>query len=214
MTSAKEHIEGAKSELAHAAKSTEEYVAQYGSNSVGSHIRLNLYSKAVRDIGHSIHSYHTALHAIESDLRTRSAQDIRLVDPTLSDDEVNRLIDSDSSGRFITDRLLSPSFDLEQRLRGIETRHAEIRRIAREVEYLSQLFRDISMLVDQQQETIDIIERRIMSSQRDTLVAEEKIVKAEQWMTTRTKLKCCCAVLLLAILAVVLTPILIKTFRK
>lgn len=63
----------------------------------------------------------------------------------------------------------------------IEERHLDIMKLERQVLEIYELFRDLATLVDLQQESLDVIENRIMNAKDYTEKAEVELHEAEDY---------------------------------
>jgi len=72
-----------------------------------------------------------------------------------------------------------------------------------------QLFKDLAVLVDLQQETMDVISERIERAKDFTGSAEEELRKAKEQQRKARNRQCCIFLIILCILVAILAPILI-----
>jgi len=71
-----------------------------------------------------------------------------------------------------------------------------------------ELFKDLATLVDIQQESLDVIENRIILAKNYTETAEVELQHAENYQKKARARKCCIMILVLGVLVVILAPIL------
>jgi t-SNARE complex subunit (syntaxin) len=180
--------QAARKELDESGREDEQYISAHGSDATSSQIRNNLHTKAARDFTRTMREYHAALATFQSELRRRSVRDVRLVDPSMTENRVDALVDSGEASQFVQSRLLSPGLvDLEQTVDALEQRHIEIRRLEREVRLIADLFKDMATLVDLQQESLDVIEKHISETKKKTEEGEVEVQQAEGWMSKSRK---------------------------
>jgi syntaxin 12/13 len=98
---------------------------------------------------------------------------------------------------------------LEYDYEEIQRRTRDIRLIESEVADVAEMYRDMHILVHEQQEGIDMIENNIMSTKERTENASEQLVSAEGYQRKARKKQCCVVVILLVIIAVVVTVVMI-----
>jgi syntaxin 1B/2/3 len=93
----------------------------------------------------------------------------------------------------------------------IQTRHDCIQKLEQDILELATMFRDLDMLVDIQQESVNNIEYRIQTSRNYTEIAEQDLVVAETYQKTGRNRQCCICglcMLMLLIVAVIVTLLL------
>lgn len=73
------------------------------------------------------------------------------------------------------------SDNLQDVIKVIEERHLDILKLERQVLEIYELFRDLATLVDLQQESLDVIENRIMNAKDYTEKAEVELQDAENY---------------------------------
>lgn len=96
-------------------------------------------------------------------------------------------------------------YDVEE----IEDRHKRIVEIERDVMEVSEMFKDLKLLVDEQDEKITTIADNISSTKDQTIAAHGQLVQAEVLQSKARSRKCCLLFIILGILAgIVLTSIL------
>ncbi|KAF7793042.1 hypothetical protein EIP86_004147 [Pleurotus ostreatoroseus] len=149
--------------------------------------------------------------AVERDYRQRYKQRVerqfRIVKPDATQEEVNTVVNDSSGGgdQVFAQALSNTTRYAESRLayREVQDRHADIQRIEHTLEELAQLFNDMSVLISQQDETINNIETVAQRVEDDTaggLVETEKAVKHAR--AARRK-RWICFFLFLIILAII-----------
>ncbi|KAI9280805.1 t-SNARE [Sporodiniella umbellata] len=126
--------------------------------------------------------------------RQRIERQIRIVKPEASQDEVDTIIDSEGPPQVFAQSLMSAGRQGQAKavLSEVQTRQDDIKHIEKTIIELHQLFMDMSMMVEQQGETLTTIENQ--AEQTQTLVQDGNtfISKAIQSAkATRTKKWCC-----------------------
>jgi syntaxin 1B/2/3 len=175
-------------------------------DSAKSQIRLNLYQTHIRRFQQVMNDYNTAAHTFKQDLQKRTRREIRIVDSDLTEAEIDDIVDSGRAQDVIKQALVSDN--LQDVVRVIEERHADILKLEQQVLEIYELFRDLATLVDLQQESLDVIENRIMHAKNYTEKAEVELQEAEEYQRKARSRRCCCLLIILGILAVVLAPTL------
>jgi syntaxin 1B/2/3 len=181
-------IRKGKKELDDAERENQGYFAEHGEAAATSQIRTNLHHKAAQDFAAAVQTYRAALNKFQSDLRARSAREVKLVDPTLDEQKVEQLVDSGSASQFVQAKLLDePSEHLKSTVSSIEGRFLEIRALERSVLEIAELFQDMHVLVSLQQDSLDIVERHIVKAKNHAERGEVDIQKASKWQDKARK---------------------------
>ena len=106
------------------------------------------------------------------------------------------------------------SDNLKNVVAEIESRHLDILKLEHQVLEIYELFRDLATLVDLQQESLDVIENRIIKAKNYTEKAEVELNEAEEYQKKARARRCCLLFIVLAVLAVILAPTLLSTVGK
>ena len=181
-------------------------------DSAKSQIRSNLYATHIRRFQAVMNDYNTAAHGFKQDLQRRTRREIRIVDQELTEEEIDDIVESGRAQDVIKQALVSDN--LQDVVRVIEERHADILKLEQQVVEIYELFRDLATLVDLQQESLDVIENRIMHAKNYTEKAEVDLQEAEEYQKKARNRRCCILLILLVIMAVVLGPVLGTTLRS
>ena len=171
-------------------------------------MRTNLYETHIKKFQAAMNTYNTAAHAFKADLQKRTKRELKIVDSELTEEEVDDIVESGRAQDVIKQALVSEN--LQDVVRVIEERHADIMRLEQQVLEIYELFRDLAVLVDLQQESLDVIENRIMHAKNYTEKAEVELQEAEEYQKKARNRRCCILIVLLVIVAVILGPTLGK----
>ncbi|GLV41909.1 Syntaxin 1A [Carabus blaptoides fortunei] len=90
--------------------------------------------------------------------RTLLKKQAALVNASLEDEELEKLLDDPDSIQMFTDNILLDTRIAREQLTQIEERHAELMKIEDMVVEVNSMFKRIAILVEQQQEHIDRVE--------------------------------------------------------
>jgi len=157
----------------------------HGSSSAGAQIRSSLHARTVRHLASSLQRGEAALSDLRAELRARTERELRFVDPSLPEEQVSALADSGSAADFVRAHLQSESeAELRAAVAVIQQRQLGIRALQRQVTQLADLFRDLHGLAELQQESVDVIERRLAAARAAAAEGEEQIQQAHAWQTT------------------------------
>jgi len=177
-------------------------------NSAKGQIRVNAYQTHVRQFHHVMNEYNGVSHQFQQSIQDRTRRQIKYVDPKLPDHLVQEIIQSGQAQDVIISGLT------DDVVHDIQARHNDILRLEHEIMEVHELFRDLAMLVDLQQEKLDIIETRISSAKSYTEQAAVVLEVAVTHQNAARKKSCCLFLILIAIVMVIVAPILWKNFYK
>ncbi|KAF8921395.1 t-SNARE [Mucidula mucida] len=118
----------------------------------------------------AIQSYQTVEQQYRTKYKQRMERQFKIVKPDASPEEVRAVVNDENGGQIFSQALLSSNRYGESRAayREVQERHADIKRIEKTLGELAQLFNDMSVLVEQQDETINAIETQAATVERDT----------------------------------------------
>lgn len=178
------------------------------SGSARAQIEHNMYSTYTRKFHDVMVQYNKIANEFKQQNRQRDARMLKTIDPTISDEKAEQIVDSGQAAQLVQQALVSD--DLQQTVREIEQRHIELLRLEQQVIEINELFKDLSTLVDLQQESLDVIENRIMHTAAYTEKAEKELDSAAEYARKARRRMCyfcICLLVLGVILAAVLAPI-------
>lgn len=178
-----------------------EYMNSNPKSSATSQMRMNLYQQHFRRFHKIMNEYNAASHEFKKNLQDRTRRQLKTIDPDISDVQVERIIESGQANDIIKHALISE--DLEDCIQSIEERHLDILKLEQQVLEVNQLFKDLAQLVDIQQESLDIIETRIVVAKDYTEKAEEELETAENYQNKARKRQCILIGLLVTVLLIV-----------
>ncbi|KAK0240247.1 syntaxin [Armillaria nabsnona] len=118
----------------------------------------------------AIQSYQTVEQQYRTKYKQRMERQFKIVKPDASPEEVRAVVNDENGGQIFSQALLSSNRYGESRAayREVQERHEDIKRIEKTLGELAQLFNDMSVLVEQQDETINNIETQAATVERDT----------------------------------------------
>lgn len=96
-------------------------------------------------------------------------------------------------------------YDIEE----LEKRQREIGQIEQDVLEVSEMYKDLQLMVHEQQENIDSIDASIVQAKDKTEAAHIELLSAEEYQKKSRKKKCCLLFLILGIVAVVVIIVFI-----
>jgi len=179
-------------------------LADKDKESAKSQMRSNLYQTHIRRFHAIMNDYNTAAHGFKQDLQARTRREIKIVDSSLSDSAIDSIIESGKAQDVIKEALISDN--LKSVVAVIEERHLDILKLEHQVLEIYELFRDLATLVDLQQESLDVIENRILKAKNYTEKGEVELIEAEEYQKKARARRCCLMFIVLGVLVAILLP--------
>ena len=175
-------------------------------NAASSEIRRNLHAKYVREFQAAVCQFHDASCKCKASLQNTTRRQLQLVGIT----DEKKIAEIFESG--LTDEVLQQAMteDLTDMMESIESRHASILTLERSIREAQQLFIDLAMLVDAQQDIVDHIEIRVDSAKDWGEKGAGHLRDGERYQNDAHKRQCCiflCIVLCIVIVVVSLVVI-------
>ncbi|PWN51329.1 t-SNARE [Violaceomyces palustris] len=108
----------------------------------------------------TIQKYQQVEQAYRQKYRQRAERQFRIVKPDATPQEIKAALDDDQGGQIFSQALLNSNRHGEARgaLREVQERHEDIKRIERTITELAQLFNEMSILVDEQDDALNVIQ--------------------------------------------------------
>lgn len=118
----------------------------------------------------AIQSYQTVEQQYRTRHKQRMERQFKIVKPDATPEEVKAVVNDESGGQIFSQALMNSNRYGESRAayREVQERHEDIKRIEKTLTELAQLFNDMSVLVEQQDETINNIETVAATVEKDT----------------------------------------------
>jgi len=181
-------------------------VTKEAKNSAKMQMRVNLYQTHIRRFHQLMNEYNQVSHEFRQALQDRTRRQLKIVDKNITDDEVEKIVESGKAAEVIKQALVSE--ELEDVVRDIEERHQEILKLERQVQEVFELFRDLAALVDIQQDSLDVISTRVSNAKNYTERAEVQLKDAENYQKKARRRQCMLLGVVLVIMIVIMAPIL------
>ena len=169
----------------------------------------NLYTHHLRRFQEVMTRYQAVASEFQKLVKATSKRLILLVVPTLDEKKLDEIVDTGQVSTFIQKSLMSDNLQIE--VAAIESRHVAIMELERQVLEIFDLFKDLAMLVDLHQESLDHIGAHISNCKHYVEEGEVELQSAEKYLKGIGKMKCCLLFTCLAILIVILLPVLAST---
>ncbi|KAJ6630682.1 t-SNARE [Mycena sp. CBHHK59/15] len=153
----------------------------------------------------AIQNYQTVEQQYRSKYKQRMERQFKIVKPDASPEEVRAVVNDENNGQIFSQALMNSNRYGESRAayREVQERHEDIKRIEKTLGELAQLFNDMSVLVEQQDETIQVIETQAAGVEKDTEVGLGYTEKAVESARAARKKRWICFFICLVILIIV-----------
>jgi len=153
----------------------------------------------------AIQNYQQVEQQYRSKYKQRMERQFKIVKPDATPEEVKAVVNDEQGGQIFAQALQSSNRYGESRAayREVQERHEDIKRIERTLGELAQLFNDMSILVEQQDETITAIEANATNVEKDTETGLQHTDKAVASARAARKKRWICFIIVLIILAVI-----------
>ncbi|KAI9303636.1 t-SNARE [Cunninghamella echinulata] len=160
----------------------------------------------------TIQSYQDMERTYDKRYRQRVERQIRIVKPNCNQEEIDAILDSDQSSQIFTQSLMQAGRTSQARavLSEVQERHEDIKRIEKTILELHQLFLEMSMLIENQGETVNQIQEHTETTAGQIEEGNKFVSKAiKSARATRAKKWCC---FFLVIIICVMIAILVWYF--
>ncbi|KAJ7470657.1 t-SNARE [Mycena latifolia] len=153
----------------------------------------------------AIQNYQTVEQQYRSKYKQRMERQFKIVKPDASPEEVRAVVNDENNGQIFSQALMNSNRYGESRAayREVQERHEDIKRIEKTLGELAQLFNDMSVLVEQQDETINVIETQAAGVEKDTEVGLGYTEKAVESARAARKKRWICFFICLVLLIIV-----------
>lgn len=153
----------------------------------------------------AIQSYQTVEQQYRQKYKQRMERQFKIVKPDATPEEVRAVVNDENGGQIFSQALMNSSRYGESRAayREVQERHQDIKRIEQTIAELAQLFNDMSMLVEQQDETINTIQATAEVVEKDMETGLHHTGKAVSSARSARKKRWICFFLSLLILAII-----------
>jgi len=153
----------------------------------------------------AIQSYQDMEYQFRTKYKQRLERQFKIVKPDATPEEVRAVVDENQGGQIFSQALMTSNRYGESRAayREVQERHEDIKKIEKTLTELAQLFQDMSILVEQQGETIDVIQTHAENAERDVGLGLKDTEAAVVSARSARKKRWICFFIILIILAIV-----------
>ncbi|KAI0831483.1 t-SNARE [Trametes gibbosa] len=153
----------------------------------------------------AIQNYQTVEQQYRQKYKQRLERQYKIVKPDATPDEVKAVVDDDQGGQIFSQALMNSNRYGEARsaYREVQERHEDIKKIERTLTELAQLFNDMSILVEQQDEQITAINDTVKEVEKDVETGLNYTQKAVDSARSARKKRWICFILIIVILIII-----------
>lgn len=201
-------LDAVRKRLKRIAAENKELATSQSVSSAAMRIRVARYTKLGQDFMNIV----TNLQKVREKHKNLAAEsvkrDIMRANPQVSESEVQRALDRDDPVQ-LGDIVDSRNPQLRHQLEDLQSRNRDIQNLTKNIVELHQMFTDMSILVEGQQELINDIEYNVKEVKADTRKAADELVVALDHQRSARKKKICICVLVTVIILIIVAAILI-----
>jgi len=167
----------------------------------------------------AIQNYQTVEQQYRAKYKQRMERQFKIVKPDATPEEVKSVVNDVQGNQIFSQALLNANRYGESRAayQEVQDRHKDIKRIEETLAELAQLFNDMSVLVEQQDETINTIETQAAGVEKDTEAGLGYTMKAVDSARSARKKRWICfiiIVIILIIVAIVVAVVVTNNIKK
>ncbi|EJU05393.1 t-SNARE [Dacryopinax primogenitus] len=159
-----------------------------------------------------IQNYQAVEQQFRGKYKQRMERQFRIVKPEATPEEVRAVVDNDQGDQIFAQALMSSNRLGESRAayREVQERHEDVKRIEKTLTELAQLFNDMSVMVEEQDESINVIQSHAYSTEKDMEIGLQQTEKAVVSARSARKKRWICFAIIVVILIVVAIIVVIE----
>jgi len=166
----------------------------------------------------AIQNYQSVKQQYRTKYKQRMERQFKIVKPDATPEEVKAVVNDEQGGQIFSQALMNSRYtDSRAAYREVQERHEDIKRIEKTLAELAQLFNDMSVLVEQQDETINVIEAQAAGVEKDTEAGLQYTDKAVVSARAARKKRWICFFIILTVvivIAIIIAVVLTKQFAN
>jgi len=177
---------------------------------VGRNVRLTQIGAAKNRFKETIMRYQEVEKAYRTKYRQRTERQLRIVKPDATQAELQSALEGEASGQQIfSQALMNSNRQGEARgaLREVQERHTDIQRIERTITELAALFQEMSILVEQQDEQLNVIKDHAQHTEHEVQAGRQQTDKAVVAARRARKRRWICFWLVVIIIAIIIAAV-------
>eukprot|EP00070_Physeter_catodon_P018629 XP_023978426.1 syntaxin-11 isoform X2 [Physeter catodon] len=164
--------------------------AQHGAHSAVARIARAQYSALSRPFQAAMHEYNQAEMKQRENCKIRIQRQLEIMGKDVSGDQIEDMFEQGKWDVF-SENLLADVKGARAALNEIESRHREMLRLESRIRDLHDLFLQMAVLVEQQADTLDVIEFNVQKTLDYTGQAKVQVRKAVQYKKNPCRTVCC-----------------------
>jgi len=151
----------------------------------------------------AIQNYQSVEQQYRTKYKQRMERQFKIVKPDATPEEVKTVLNDDQGGQIFSQALMNSRYtDSRAAYQEVQERHEDIKRIEKTLAELAQLFNDMSVLVEQQNEVLEHVHAQAELVQKDTEAGLQHTGKAVISARAARKKRWICFFIILVVLAV------------
>ncbi|KAF9453240.1 t-SNARE [Macrolepiota fuliginosa MF-IS2] len=166
----------------------------------------------------AIQNYQQVEQQFRTKYKQRMERQYKIVKPDATPEEVRAVVNDTNNDQIFSQALMSSRYgDSQKAYREVQERHEEIKRIEQTLAELAQLFNDMSVLVEQQDEVVNTIETAAAGVEKDVETGLQYTNKAVDSARAARKKRWICffiIVIVLIIVAIVLAVVITNNLKN
>eukprot|EP01083_Nonionella_stella_P291043 990409_1 len=140
--------------------------------------RINKLNTSTLRFQKAIQAFNVASDSFKQSLRKKVARQARLVNQDITDEQIEEIVESNDPTAFMQQALMIPDAMID-RIADIEKRHEGILNIEKGVRELHELWGNLAVLIDEQQEQLDHIENNVEQTLNYVQKGKQNLEKAK-----------------------------------
>nr|XP_026253404.1 syntaxin-11 [Urocitellus parryii] len=167
--------------------------AQNGANSAVARISQAQYSALTRTFQQAMHEYNQAEMKQRENCKIRIQRQLEIMGKDVSSDQIEDMFEQGKWDVF-SENLLADVKGARAALNEIESRHRELLRLENRIRDVHELFLQMAVLVEEQADTLNVIELNVQKTLDYTGVAKAQVRKTLQYQRKAPcwTICCCC----------------------
>eukprot|EP01083_Nonionella_stella_P096580 271552_1 len=170
--------------------------------------RINKLNTSALRFQKALQAFNSASDSFKDSLRTKIARQARLVNQDITAEQIEEIVESSDPTAFMQQALMIPDAMID-RVADIEKRHQGILNIEKGVKELQELWGQLAVLIDDQQEELDHIESNVEQTLNYVQKGKQNLAKARKNQQNARK-TACCTILIICVIALILVFVVFK----
>eukprot|EP00475_Leptophrys_vorax_P001360 TRINITY_DN1071_c0_g1_i1.p1 TRINITY_DN1071_c0_g1~~TRINITY_DN1071_c0_g1_i1.p1 ORF type:complete len:308 (-),score=110.25 TRINITY_DN1071_c0_g1_i1:107-1030(-) len=170
-------------------------------------IRRNMLDSHNKQLSDAVREYQEVGDAIKNGMKDKIKRQVRLVDGSISDAQIEQAVNSADPGLILREAMGVSDVALDA-VAELEERHERMRAIEQGVREVLELFQDLALMIDEQQEHMDHIQSNVSTAKNRATEGEKNLLKAQERQKTGRKCQCIGLLIGLVVLGVIIGIVL------